>query len=82
MNLDDNVTSVRVADEAGRRAVVPVLRATYYYEKHWVANPGEQIPRPVHLAHPPRAGETFDLEALPHPIAGLQRHPLAVRSVT
>lgn len=45
MNVDDHVTSVRVADEATRRAVVRVLRATYLYEKRWVANPGGQIPR-------------------------------------
>ena len=45
MNVDDHVTSVRVADEATRRAVVGVLRATYLYEKRWVKSPGGQIPR-------------------------------------
>lgn len=44
MNIDENVTSIRVSDEATRRAVVRVLRATYLYEKRWVANPGDQIP--------------------------------------
>jgi ribosomal protein S18 acetylase RimI-like enzyme len=45
MNVDHTVTSVRVADQATRRAVVRVLRATYLYEKRWVAKPGDQIPR-------------------------------------
>lgn len=46
MNVDDHVTSVRVADEATRRAVVRVLRATYLCEKRWVKSPSAQIPRP------------------------------------
>jgi ribosomal protein S18 acetylase RimI-like enzyme len=45
MNVDDHVASGRVAAEATRRAVVRVLRATYLYEKRWVAIPGDQIPR-------------------------------------
>jgi ribosomal protein S18 acetylase RimI-like enzyme len=45
MNVDENVTSIRVSDEQTRRAVVRVLRATYLYEKRWVKSPGAQIPR-------------------------------------
>jgi GNAT superfamily N-acetyltransferase len=45
MNVYEHVTSVRVSDEATRRAVVRVLRATYHHEKGWVADPGGQIPQ-------------------------------------
>lgn len=45
MTIDENVTSVRVSDEATRSAVVRVLRATYLYEKRWVKSPSAQIPR-------------------------------------
>jgi len=35
----------RVEDEAGRCAVVDVLRATYQREKRWVTDPEDQFPR-------------------------------------
>jgi hypothetical protein len=40
----------RVIDEADRRDVVTVLRATYQHEKHWVSDPETQVPRPTLLA--------------------------------
>jgi ribosomal protein S18 acetylase RimI-like enzyme len=45
MNDDDKVRARRVVDEAGRRAVVEVLRATYQHEKRWVSDPESQAPR-------------------------------------
>lgn len=44
MIAHDSVKSVRVSDEATRRAVVEVLRATYHHEKRWVEEPEEQFP--------------------------------------
>jgi Acetyltransferase (GNAT) family len=38
------VCARRIVDEAGRRAVVDVLRATYQREKGWVADPERQFP--------------------------------------
>ena len=34
----------RVIDEADRRDVITVLRATYQHEKHWVSDPETQVP--------------------------------------
>jgi hypothetical protein len=48
---DDRVHAQRVVDEAGRRAVVEVLRATYQREKRWVTDPEAQAP-PEDLARP------------------------------
>jgi hypothetical protein len=38
------VCAQRIVDEAGRRAVVEVLRTTYQREKQWVADPESQFP--------------------------------------
>jgi ribosomal protein S18 acetylase RimI-like enzyme len=44
MRNDAGVTARRVADEADRRAVIEVLRATYHREKRWVTDPETQAP--------------------------------------
>lgn len=44
MIVDESVSSERVADQAARRAVVKVLRATYHREKQWVSDPASQFP--------------------------------------
>jgi acetyltransferase (GNAT) family protein len=41
---DKRVESVRVADEAGRRAALEVLGATYRNEKGWVSDAEQQFP--------------------------------------
>jgi Acetyltransferase (GNAT) family len=41
---DEGVTAGRVKDEAGRRRVVQVLRATYHREKRWIADAEAQVP--------------------------------------
>jgi hypothetical protein len=41
---DKRVESVRVADEAGRRAALEVLGATYRNEKGWVSDAAHQFP--------------------------------------
>jgi hypothetical protein len=40
----DRQFAQRVVDDAGRRAVVEVLRATYQREKRWVSDPEAQFP--------------------------------------
>jgi hypothetical protein len=45
------VCAHRIADEAGRRGAVAVLRETYQREKRWVTDPESQIP-PADLARP------------------------------
>jgi Acetyltransferase (GNAT) family len=43
--LDDTrVESVRITDEAGRKAALEVLGAIYQDEKGWVSDPGQQFP--------------------------------------
>lgn len=43
--IDDNqVESVRITDEDGRRATLDVLRMTYQQEKGWVSDPEHQFP--------------------------------------
>jgi hypothetical protein len=49
--MSNDVHAQRVVDEAGRRAVVEVLRATYEREKRWVSDPESQVP-PEDLARP------------------------------
>jgi ribosomal protein S18 acetylase RimI-like enzyme len=44
MRSDNRVHVRRVTDEAGRRHVVEVLRATYQREKRWVTYPETQMP--------------------------------------
>jgi N-acyl amino acid synthase FeeM len=41
---DKRVESVRVEDEAGRKAALEVLGATYRNEKGWVSDPAHQFP--------------------------------------
>jgi hypothetical protein len=41
---DESVTAERVTDEAGRRRVIEVLRATYLQEKRWVDEVESQMP--------------------------------------
>jgi hypothetical protein len=41
---DTRVESVRISDEAERRAALEVLGATYQTEKGWVSDPGHQFP--------------------------------------
>ena len=41
---DKGVESVRVRDEAGRKAALEVLGATYRNEKGWVSDPAHQFP--------------------------------------
>jgi Acetyltransferase (GNAT) family len=49
MRRGNQVRASRVTDEAGRRQVVEVLRATYQREKRWVKDPEQQAP-PADLA--------------------------------
>lgn len=51
MRSEDRLTTQRVVDEAGRRQVVDVLRATYLREKRWVTDPDGQFP-PEDLERP------------------------------
>lgn len=44
MPLTPHVHAKRIVDEAGRQAVIDVLRATYQREKNWVNDPDSQIP--------------------------------------
>jgi ribosomal protein S18 acetylase RimI-like enzyme len=44
MTVSERVVATRVTDEAGRNAVIAVLRATYQREKKWVSDPQSQIP--------------------------------------
>ena len=44
MSRGSRVQASRVIDEAGRRQVVEVLRATYQREKRWVTDPEPQAP--------------------------------------
>ena len=44
MRSDNRMHARRVTDEAGRRQVVEVLRATYQREKRWVTDPETQMP--------------------------------------
>jgi hypothetical protein len=44
MSTDRSVVTARVSDEAGRRDVIDILRATYHAEKRWVNDPTGQIP--------------------------------------
>jgi ribosomal protein S18 acetylase RimI-like enzyme len=44
MRSNNRVHARRVTDEAGRRQVVEVLRATYQREKRWVTDPETQMP--------------------------------------
>jgi ribosomal protein S18 acetylase RimI-like enzyme len=44
MSSDRNVVTLRVEDEAGRRDVIDILRATYHAEKRWVSDPAGQFP--------------------------------------
>jgi len=44
MRRDSHVLATRVTDEAGRRQVIEVLRATYQREKGWVSDPETQLP--------------------------------------
>jgi hypothetical protein len=44
MRETQHVQASRVVDEAGRRQVVEVLRATYQREKRWVADPDMHAP--------------------------------------
>jgi hypothetical protein len=41
---DGRVESVRITDDAGRRAALAVLGATYRNEKGWVTDAGQQFP--------------------------------------
>jgi len=45
MRRSNRVQAARVIDEAGRRQVVEVLRATYQREKHWVTDPESHAPQ-------------------------------------
>jgi ribosomal protein S18 acetylase RimI-like enzyme len=44
MRSNNRVHARRVTDEAGRRQVVEVLRATYQREKRWVTDPETEMP--------------------------------------
>ena len=44
MSSDRTVVTMRVADEAGRRDVIDILRATYHAEKRWVSDASGQFP--------------------------------------